>query len=553
MRQLADAVRRPAALTPGEPALIFLGDGETESDRIGFGELDRRARVLAASLVAAGAQGRPVLLLQAPGVAFAAGFWACVYAGAVAVPAPAHSRGEGWRRLLAVAEDSAAAAVLAAPADALSRAELGHLPWIVADGAGGGEALDEPVRRAPDDIVLLQYTSGSAASPKGVAISHRALCANLEMVRHGLGLNDASVVFSWLPLFHDMGLIGAFLGAAYVGRPCVLAPAVSFMQKPERWLKAISRYRATYSGAPNFAFELCARRAGRMDLEALDLSCWESAFCGAEPIRAATLARFAAAFAPAGFRASALRPGYGLAEATLIVSGGPAGGLRTLDAPGRPPLVGCGAPVPGMTLAIVDPETGLRARDGAEGEVWAAGPNLAEGYWRRPEETAASFGARLDGSDLAYLRTGDLGLLSKGELYVTGRIKDLLIHRGANLHPSDLEQAVGDSHPGFSGAAAAFQLADGEVVVVHEVERGLDAEAGQQMVEAAVRAAAQTFGVRLHDLVLVRRRGVPATTSGKVRRAACRDLYLAGALRTAASLEGNRLLGRWSVAAGTAG
>ncbi len=548
---LAGAFERHARRDPAVTALTVMGDGETETDEISFGDLHARALRLAATLVRRGMQGRPVLVMQSPGVTFAVGFWACLYAGAIATPAPAHGRGEGWRRLKAVAQDAGVEAILATSAEAALKAELAQVPWIMLDeleGGAAGEGLEAPILRSAGDPALLQYTSGSQSAPRGVLVSHGALAANLEMIRHGLWLHDQAVVFSWLPLFHDMGLIGAFLVAAYAGRPCVLAPALTFMQKPERWLKAISRHRATYSGAPNFAFELCARRAERMDLTGVDLSSWDSAFCGAEPVRAATMLRFAEAFAPLGFRAEALRPGYGLAEATLVISGGPRGGVRTRAArtPDAPPIVGCGAPVPGVSVQIVDPVTCLRCAEGEEGEIWAAGPSLADGYWRRPEETAAAFGARLEGSRLAYLRTGDLGFLSDGELFVTGRLKDVIIHRGENLHPADIEQAVGASHAGFAGVGAVFQLDDGGVVAVQEVERGTGADAGAPMVEAAVRAVAQGFGVRLHDLLLVRRRAIPLTTSGKVRRSACRELYLAETLKPTIRTGESRLLGRWA-------
>jgi acyl-CoA synthetase (AMP-forming)/AMP-acid ligase II len=532
MTGLAGVLRRHAEATPDATALIVLAADGSEKERLSFLELDRRASALAAEIAGRGACGAPVLILEPTGAGFAAAFWGCLYAGAIATPAPAQPRGEGLARTCAIAADAGVGAVIG-PADELGPRlgeDLGAIPWISSNGTGEGFA--DPAAIAPEAPVLLQYTSGSVSTPKGVIVTDAALRANLGMVCRAMGLDEEAVVFSWLPLHHDMGLIGAFLAAAFAGRPCVLSTPLSFIQKPERWLKGISRYRATYSGAPNFAYELCARRAAKMDLDGVDLSSWRTAFCGAEPVREAALARFAEAFAAYGFSPAALRPCYGLAEASLIVSGGPSGGVRTRPSasPQLPPVVGCGRPAEGLEVRIVGPEDRAPRPDGAEGEVWVRGPSIGAGYWNRPLESAETFEARLADGSGPYLRTGDLGVLTDGELFLTGRIKDLIIHQGANLHPADVEQAVAAADPALSPTGAVFQLDDGGIVAVHELEAPLEGPRRSRVAEKIALALATRFGLRLHDLVLTRRRAIPVTTSGKVRRRACRALYVAGAL-----------------------
>ncbi|HKS60658.1 MAG TPA: AMP-binding protein, partial [Xanthobacteraceae bacterium] len=359
------------------------------------------------------------------------------------------------------------------------------------------------------------------------------------MLRAGFGVHDGSVFLTWLPLFHDMGLIANLLVALHCGVPCILMPPIAFYQRPQRWLAAIARYCATISGAPNFGYDLCLRRAHRMDLSGIDLSHWEVAFCGAELVRASTMCGFAERFAPAGFRAAALYPCYGLAEATVFVAGGERlGGVTTARSPDGTEAVSCGRAAAGSELLIVDPDAATALPDHRVGEVWVAGAHVAAGYWEKPDLSAQTFQARLHGtSERAYLRTGDLGWLSDGELYFAGRLKDLIVLHGENIHPEDIEATAARAHPAFSGINAAFSLdagRDDEIVVVQELERS--AAGGIDLAHALAlltQAIAREHGIHLHDALIVRPGAVPRTTSGKVQRKLCRDRYRAGTLAPA--------------------
>ncbi len=491
-----------------------------------------------------------------------------------------------WNRdqpqLRAILRDASPRAVLA-PAAMSSRLEaaaeqlpeLRRRPWVasseVADARAAAWTATLLEEGAP---AFLQYTSGSTGTPKGVIVSHGNLLHNQEMIRRAFGQSESSVIVGWLPLYHDMGLIGNVLQPLYVGARCILMSPMAFLQRPARWLQAISRYGATTSGGPNFAYDLCARRIGDAERGELDLSRWEVAFNGAEPVRAPTLERFAAAFGPQGFRREAFYPCYGLAEATLFVAGGDLGiaprellvGEEPLtqgrivplsgEAAGGRSLVSCGRAWSGQTVRIVDPETGLPCGPDRIGEIWVGGPSVAQGYWNRPEETARLFGARLVGGE-TFLRTGDLGFMAAGELYVTGRLKDLIILRGRNLYPQDIELTAERSHPALraaGGAAFAVEMeAEERLVVVHEVERRSRFET-EAVAEALRAAVAEEHGAQVHEVVLIAAGTLPRTTSGKVQRQECRARYLAGGLQAigrsalaegeeepAADLDGERL------------
>ena len=532
---LLERLRRRAAEEPGRTAFTFLDGDGAEAEALTWAGLDARARAVAAALQEAGAAGERALLLHPPGLGFVASFLGCLYAGTVAVPAYPPGRNRPPARLRSIAADARARVVLA-PSSLASESlgakvpELGGAVWIATDALPPGiaEAWCE-TSPAPDDPAFLQYTSGSTSDPKGVVVTHGNLLHNEEAIRGAFGMSESSVVVGWLPLYHDMGLIGNVLQPLHAGAQAVLMAPLSFLQRPALWLETISRYRATTSGGPNFAYDLCARKVGEEEKAGLDLSSWAVAFNGAEPVRARTMERFAAAFAPCRFRREAFFPCYGLAEATLFVSGG------ALAAAPRDP-VGCGRTAAEQTVAIVDPEACKPCAPGREGEIWVAGPSVAAGYWGRPEETERTFGARLASGEGPFLRTGDLGLLADGELFVTGRRKDLIILRGRNHYPQDLEWTAEASHPALRpGCAAAFSVdREGEerLVLLCEVERSAADPAG--VAEAVRRAVAEEHEVAVEEVVLLRAGTILKTSSGKIRRAACRAAYVAGELAVVA-------------------
>jgi amino acid adenylation domain-containing protein len=533
----------------------FLAAGEGEEQHLTYAALDQRASAVAAGLQRLGAEGERVLLLYPPGLDYIVGFLGCLYAGATAVPVYPPRPNRPMPRLLAI-RASAQAKFALAPGALVPRvgAQLG--PEVrtapLEELETGGSWLNEEVTE--DTPAFLQYTSGSTAEPKGVVLDHRNLLHNLHLIGDGFSLTPRDRAVFWLPPYHDMGLIGGILEPLYADYPVVLMAPVSFLQRPLRWLQAISRTRATVSGGPNFAYELCAAQVSEEQKRELDLSSWQVAFNGAEPVRAATLDRFADAFAGCGFRREAFMPCYGLAEATLLVSTGPrssGAAVRRFDtgelerhrvletgADGRT-LVGCGTRQPGHEIAIVD-ASGTPSAPGEVGEIWVRGPSVARGYWNRPEITAATFGAKLahpgEIDQGPYLRTGDLGFLSGGELFVTGRLKDLLILRGRNHYPQDLEASVETSHAALrSGHGAAFAVeVDGEerLVVVQEVERTRRHGDLSEVVTAIRGALAEEHEVQAHAVALLPPGALPKTSSGKVQRQATKAAFLAGSLDT---------------------
>ncbi|HEX8352282.1 MAG TPA: AMP-binding protein, partial [Pyrinomonadaceae bacterium] len=560
---VVELLRARAEGSPDRVAYTFLSEGGADA-RLTFAGLDARARAIGAELQKAGGQGRRALLLFPPGLEFVTAFLGCLYAGAVAVPAyPPHKK-RGLHRLSSIAADAEPALVLTtsalspaiqAWAAQTSRGE--EMRLLTTDLVPEGEARNwRDPRVGPEALAFLQYTSGSTGSPKGVMVSHGNIVSNEEMIRRAFDQSESSVIVSWLPLYHDMGLIGGVLQPLYVGASCVLMSPVTFLQRPRRWLEVISEYRATTSGGPNFAYDLCVRKIPAAEREGLDLSSWRVAFNGAEPVRAETLERFARAFGPQGFRARAFYPCYGLAEATLFVTGGEVeaephvesvssaalqeGRAHDSDEGGRKALVGCGGPRPGERVLVVDPEARRPCAPGRVGEIWVAGASVARGYWNRPEETARVFGARLSaeaespGDGDSYLRTGDLGYLRDGQLFVTGRLKDLIVVRGRNLYPQDIEYTVESRHPSLRpGCGAAFSVTVGDeerVVVVQEVDRRLEGAEADAVVVDIFGAVAQEHELSVHDVVLIRAGSIPKTSSGKIQRHACREGYLAGSL-----------------------
>jgi acyl-CoA synthetase (AMP-forming)/AMP-acid ligase II len=519
-------------------ALIVLQNGESELCRVTFAELHRSALAVADALAPLGVAGRPVLVLPRQPLDFVVAFLGCLYAGGVAVPSSSGPRKRGWERIAAIVADAMPAAALGngEVSDLLQAVQAMGVPVYSVSGCTPGPRIPG-VSASPDAAALIQYTSGSTGAPKGVVITHRNLASNLRMIRSSFAVRDETVYLTWLPLFHDMGLIGNLLSAIYCGVPCVLMSPLSFYQRPQRWLSAISRYGATISGGPNFGYELCFRRSSRMDLAGVDLSRWEIAFCGAELVRPSTMRSFDGAFAKAGFRSSAFYSCYGLAEATVFVTGSERNaGLKTAPDGNGVEVVSCGRAPPGERLVIVDPDKAAPLPEGEIGEIWVSGDNVAAGYWKKPEETDVIFRARLRGCETsAFMRTGDLGWLRNGELYFSGRLKDLIVSHGLSIHAEDIERTAAESHPAFGEMNAAFSIETGneeQIVVIQELARPYPADLNYAAILTVLsQAVANAHGIRLHDAVLVRSGSVPRTTSGKVQRSRCRELYCNQALR----------------------
>ncbi|MGY0500217.1 fatty acyl-AMP ligase [Nocardia sp. FBN12] len=549
MQLFPDILARRAADDPDRIAYIFLDDNGAEHTTTTYRELHEQATAVAGLLRARCEPGERALLVFPQCVEFITAYFGCLYANIIAVPVNPPRRGKVQDATRAIVADCAPTAVLTIggllePLRSVLEPLCTARQWLAVDELATADASFTPSVADPDSVAFLQYTSGSTAAPKGVMVTHRNLVANEEMIRHSFGHDRESTVVGWAPFFHDQGLIGNVLQPVYVGATCIQMSPSTFIRRPLRWLEAISRYRAHTSGGPNFAFDACvARAAAAGELPDLDLSSWKVAFNGAEPIRAETLDRFAKTFAPLGFSDRSVFPCYGLAEATLLVSASGKGrGPRLLDADidaladrryvaaavdrGRT-LVGSGSVLPGEDLRIVDPDTGNLCPPDRAGEIWVAGDHVAQGYWGLPAATAETFHA----ADPArtYLRTGDLGVVVDGELYVVGRLKDMIIIRGRNYYPHDIEHTVQQAHPALrpgSGAAFAVPGRDGEkLVVVQEIKRDADADADD--ITGAIRAAVLgEHELAVADVVLAAPDTVRKTSSGKIMRAAARKRYL---------------------------
>lgn len=571
MSDLVTLVTERAAAHPDRLFARFLATGESEGlvRELSYGELARRSRTVAAELLARGCAAEPVLLLFPPGLEFLSAFLGCAYAGAIAVPlAPPNPKRlpRTLPRIESVAGDARARFVLTSAELAPIQARAADLAprlaaatWIVAQDLdpAGAEAWQRPAG-VGQGLCHLQYTSGSTGSPKGVRVTHQNVLHNLELIKQAVGQDtgEGAHEVSWLPGYHDMGLIGGLLQPLYHDASLTLLAPVAFLRRPLRWLEAISHYRGTASGAPDFAYALVAKKASDEEVAALDLSCWTTAFCGAEPIRPATAARFVERFAPAGLPPNAFAPTYGLAEATLIVAMGAAGQrARTLDvdpsalaageakashADDARRLVSSGRILPGCAGLIVDPETRAPLPPNAIGELWVQSESVAEGYWEQPEASAEVFEARTAEGAGPFLRTGDLAFLDdEGELYVVGRRKDLLIVHGRNVFPQDLEHSVEACHPGVRSAAAfGVEVEDEErVVIAVEVDRRSPDDLSAIHREV-LRAIAHDHELAVFGVALVKRGGLPVTTSGKIQRFAARAGYLEGSLPELARFEG---------------
>jgi len=555
---LVDLLRYRTVHQSGEIAFTFLEDGETEAASLTYSGLDRCSRAIASQLQALGLQGERALLLYQPGLDYLAAFFGCLYAGVVAVPAYPPRNQRNTPRIQAIVADSQAAIALSTttiqPRIQSLLAEA-HLKWLTTDNlASGIEENWQPPAINPHSLAFLQYTSGSTGTPKGVMLTHGNLLHNAATTYECMGHSPSSKFVSWLPTYHDMGLIGGILQPLYGGFPCILMPPAAFLQRPYRWLQAISRYGGTTSGAPNFAYELCVDKITEAQKQTLDLSSWDVAFNGAEPIRQETLERFAAAFASCGFRQTAFYPCYGLAEASLMVTGSckaEVPKVSRIDAAALEhnqaiatttsdhTLVSSGQSIPDQEIIIVNPETLTCCQPDEVGEIWVSGPSIGQGYWNRETETQATFQAyTADTQAGPFLRTGDLGFLHAGELFVTGRAKDIIIVRGRNLYPQDIELIAETSHPSLRvGSVAAFAVEVGneeQLVVVQEVEFRQKPDVAE--VAAAMRQAiAETFEIQVYAVVLIKAGTIPKTSSGKIQRRATRADYLTGKLEVLGS------------------
>ncbi|MBI2824765.1 MAG: AMP-binding protein [Planctomycetia bacterium] len=560
---LVEVFRARADSQPNEVAFTFLsalsGEEPPAAEHRTYGELDRQARAMAAHLRRFCDPGDRALLMYDAGLDYLAALAGCFYAGVVAVPVYPLEPLRVARmlpRLAAIVNDAQATLLLGTASDlGWAEAVLGQIPalrtLLPSDNADPRLAerwTAPPLDRATPAI--LQYTSGSTGAPKGVLVRHGNVLANMAQMEQAIDVDDA-VACTWLPAYHDMGLIGGVLQCWYSGRRNVMLSPVAFFQRPLAWLQAVAAYRATTIAAPDFGYDLCTRKIKPEQRAGLDLGCLQLALSGSEPVRAATIDRFVEAFAPCGVRREIFTPCYGMAEATLLISAAerrtsPAVRLFDLEqlsqnkavevgpeAAHARALVGCGKSAAGQRLIIVDPRSRAVQAPRQVGEIWVAGDNVASEYWRKPEDSAATFRAYTAAGDGPFLRTGDLGFLDRDELFISGRLKDLIIVHGRNHHPQDLEQSVESSHAAlrpWGGAAFAIEK-DGreQVIVVQEVARPKTVDLDEVSL-AVRRALLESHDLVVGGVVLVRPGTIPKTTSGKVQRHACRQLFLDGAL-----------------------
>ena len=561
-----------AAVHPQNQAFGYYQPGGLADGALSYGELSAKARAIAAALQAQNLGGQRVLLVYPPGLDFICAFLGCLYAGAIAVPAyppEPHRLEHTFKRLQAILQDAGTQMILTTAE--ISATALGlmskampeaarSLQWLATDTLGEAEAGTwQTPALSRDSLAFLQYTSGSTGSPKGVMISHGNLLANEEMIRQAFPHQERDEILAcWVPFYHDMGLVGHLLQSLYIGGKTLIMSPIAFLKNPYDWLRLISEQRASSTGAPNFAYDLCVRKVSPAQKQTLDLSDWRLALNGAEPVSHATMERFSRYFADCGFDPATFYPSYGLAEATVFVTGSPrperGSRLRVdkaaleehrVEPPTSPQtettLVSSGISWPGQTLRIVDPDQHEPRPKGRIGEIWLAGPHIAQGYWNRPQETEASFGARLSDGEGPFLRTGDLGFVHQGHLYVTGRIKDLIILRGRNLYPQDIERSIEALRPQFPqirpGCTVAFSWPEHDeekLVAVLEVDTEKTGEqssaSADALIQALIETVSEAFGAQLDGIALLPPGALPKTSSGKLMRLACKQAYASGQL-----------------------
>ncbi len=558
---LADSLRHWSETFPDRLAYGFT-DLESEETKLTFAQFRQRVESVAARLVELRMTGERALLLYPPGMDFLIGYYACLTAGVVAVPAYPPRRNRNMARIQAISDDAQAKIALTIT-DVTERSDtlldeaprLRNLIWLATDKVEPGAPFKAP-KVSPRDLAMLQYTSGSTGTPKGVMLSQGNIANNCLLISDAFEMAEEDVGISWLPTYHDMGLIGGALTAMFSGRPSILMSPMAFLQKPIRWLQGISRYGVTISGGPNFAYDLCVQKITDDQLEGIDLSHWRLAFNGAEPVRAQTLDKFTERFGQVGFRATAHYPCYGMAETTLLVTGSYAGKVpvvrsfhgKSLDmrrvlplepnAEGARSLVGCGRVLPQEKLAIVDADTHEKLSEDRVGEIWVSSGSVAQGYWQNPQATEQTFHAHISNTNEGpYLRTGDLGFLRDGQLYVTGRLKDIIIVRGVNRYPQDIEMTVERASPriqaGEVGAFAVDIAGRERLIIVAEVER-TRRDDWSETIDSIRRDVTAEHELPPDAVVLVRFGSIPKTSSGKIQRSACRDEFVAGKLNIVA-------------------
>jgi acyl-CoA synthetase (AMP-forming)/AMP-acid ligase II len=557
---LSALLRERAQAYPEKIAYIFLPRGEADEQKITYGALHRWAQSIAARLQQECKPGSRAILMFPPGLSYIAAFFACLYARVVAIPIYPPRFNRSVERLVAVINSANVGIALTDEATAARVREVKDLPievkslgWLITSDLQEEIYFDsyKPVDSSPNDLAFLQYTSGSTGNPKGVMLTHKNLMSNQEMIFNAFEEGRDSVVVGWLPFYHDMGLIGNIMQPLYVGAPCILMPPVAFLQKPVRWLKAISTYGGTLSGGPNFAYDMCVDRITETQKEGLDLSQWRLAFNGSEPIRPQTLVRFTKAFSDVGFNGNSFFPCYGMAEASLFVSGirkvspstfakfsddrlGTASpiGPETVNGTG---FVSCGFARAGQDIAVVDPAHCLEVGPGEQGEIWLAGDNVAQGYWNQSEITASSFNQQLPGKQGNWFRTGDLGCLVDDELFITGRCKDLIIINGKNHYPQDIEYTVEKSDEMIaSNSTAAFALDSGqgeELVIVTELERNSWRQDNlESLTQKIMMAIVAEHEIKPTVIAIIKPGQLPKTSSGKIQRIKTKNELLKNSL-----------------------
>ncbi len=529
------------------------GIADSTAETITYGELDIRARAIAAELQQSDTEHKPVILIFDCGIEFVTSFFGCIYSTAIPVPIYPPFSTKQLDQLHSIIQNCGASTALVTSAllDSIKQIDMGFpitskMNWFEVDLMNDSNALGwQNPTITGDSIALLQYSSGSTGKPKGVLLTHTNLLSNFRMIRHAMSARKTDIMVSWLPMYHDMGLIGAILHSVYSGMRTVFMPPSSVV-RPFRWLSAISKYRGTATVAPNFAYDFCVHRIKEDEIKELDLSSLRVAFNGAEPIHASTLKNFHERFQSAKLRDDVFLPCYGLAEATLIVSGRDMSRPIKLKKVGLDSLsnhravetdsafcskvfVGCGQSCSGVEIRIVDPKTGNDSSFGTVGEIWLAGPGVSCGYWNSPETTEGNF---INDPGKTYLRTGDLGFLDEeGELFITGRIKELIIIRGKNYHPHDVEFIAQDSHPLIDHRpSVAFSIdtdsGDERVILLQELKQSVDQAARKAIATAISEAINREEGIQVSELIFIAQNSLARTSSGKIRRSEMRRRYL---------------------------